>query len=133
MKITIDIDVKYKVINSPNGKYKDFEGQVFGRECRYGYGTWYEYGKILFEGQFMDLPHGRCIRYYSNGNIKYDGYYNYGEYHGKGILYDKNGNVIEQGRWDKGKLVKSFKTITIPKLIKPDISLLKQMNTPFKQ
>ena len=78
-------------------------------------------------GEFRNnLPNGKGIKYYSNGNILYEGnfingkfegngkyyydngYYFIGEYknglrNGKGIIYYKNGNIQYEGDWVNDK------------------------------
>ena len=91
-------------------------------------------GKYVYEddkyyiGEFKDnIPNGKGIKYYKNGNIKYEGdfindkregngkyIYEDGEYyigewknnfrHGKGIMYYKNGNIKCEGDFINGTL-----------------------------
>ena len=85
----------------------------------------WEDGKY-YKGKFKNnLPNGKGIKYYSNGNIMYEGdfingkfegngkfYYDDGDYfigkykndlrNGKGILYYKNGNIMFEGEYIKG-------------------------------
>ena len=87
--------------------------------------TWDD-GKY-YEGQFKnDLPNGKGVKYYSNGNILYEGYflngkfdgkgkyiYDNGDYFigqyknglriGKGNLYYRNGNIMYEGDYVNGK------------------------------
>ena len=90
-------------------------------------------GKYIYEddkyyiGEFIDnIPNGKGIKYYKNGNIQYEGdfingkfegngkyYYEDGDYfigedknglrNGKGTLYYSNGNIIYEGDWVNNK------------------------------
>ena len=70
--------------------------------------TWDD-GKY-YEGQFKnDLPNGKGVKYYSNGNILYEGYFLNGKFDGKGkYIYDNGDYFIGQYknglRTGKGKL-----------------------------
>ena len=97
-----------------------------GNNGKYNNGEYiWEDGKY-YKGEFKnDLPDGKGIKYYKNGNIMYEGdfikgkfegngKYNWenGEYyigqnknglrHGKGKYYYKNGNIMYDGDWNNG-------------------------------
>ena len=80
-----------------------------------------ENGKYYLGELKNDLPNGKGIKYYSNGNILYEGdfindkfegkgkyIYDDGDYknglrNGKGIIYYKNGNIMSEGGYINDK------------------------------
>jgi hypothetical protein len=87
----------------------------------------YEDGKYYL-GEFKNnLPNGKGVKYYSNGNIQYEGHFRNGKYegkgkfiledgsyyigqfknglrNGKGIKYYSNGNIMLEGDWIDGEI-----------------------------
>ena len=86
----------------------------------------YDNGEYYIGEMLNDVPHGKGIKYYKNGNIKYDGEFVNGKYegngkyiwedgnyyigqflngkrHGKGIDYYKNGNIKYDGKFVNDK------------------------------
>ena len=99
-----------------------FEGQYLN-DKRNGKGKGYFNDRLVFEGEFENgRRNGRVKEYYTNGNLKFEGQYLYGEkWNGKGYNYDgindfeiKNGNgkgneydyegkVVFEGEYLNGK------------------------------
>ncbi len=110
------INIILKNIREKINKGKSEKGKYIWKDGKY------------YEGEFENnLPHGKGIKYYSNGNILYEGnfingkfegkgkyIYNDGDYfigeyknglrNGKGILYDKNGNIMFKSDYINGKV-----------------------------
>ena len=70
--------------------------------------TYYEDGKLEYEGEFKDGKfHGKGRLYHIlRGGLLYDGNFKEGEFHGKGRLYDSKGRLIFEGEFKDGKKVR---------------------------
>ena len=49
-----------------------------------------------------NLPNGKGIMYYANGNKEYEGMFKDGQFHGTGTSYFENGKLEYAGQWKEG-------------------------------
>ncbi len=72
---------------------------------QHGRGTEYwDNGNVKFDGYFeYGFLEGKGFKYYKTGEIKYEGDFVKGKFHGKGIWYRKNGNITYKGSFKNGK------------------------------
>ena len=52
-----------------------------------------------------NLPNGKGIMYYANGNKEYEGMFKNGQFEGRGTSYLPNGTVEYDGKWKNDKPV----------------------------
>lgn len=69
-----------------------------------GEGKIYEDQQLLYEGGFADDDLcGVGIQYFPNSTkIQYKGEFKRGQYNGTGTLYDEDGNIVYEGKWNFG-------------------------------
>ena len=49
-----------------------------------------------------NIPNGKGIMYYANGNKEYEGMFKDGQFHGTGTSYFENGKLEYAGQWKEG-------------------------------
>ena len=102
--------VIYELING-NGKVKEydnygkleFEGEYLDGK-RNGKGKEYSLGQLTFDGEYLKgRKTGKGKEYYFDGKISFEGEYLNGERHGKGKEYDGDGNIEFEGEYLNGR------------------------------
>ena len=81
------------------GKLK-FEGEYLDNK-KHGKGKEYDYGeKLEFEGEYKEgTKYGKGKEYFNDGKLKFEGEYLYGERYGFGKEYFYNGNLLFEGEF----------------------------------
>lgn len=65
---------------------------------------YYSNGKLRMQGEYIyGQKHGYWVAYYENGSIWSEGYYKDGENHGKTITYHENGKKYFEGQYEHGR------------------------------
>lgn len=123
------------------------QGQQFNATDAKGLkqGTWIIQGSMLKdpayasnvkveEGTYLnDEKEGLWKRYYPNGAVRSEIYYQYGKPEGPYKLYYANGKVEETGRWHDGKLTDRFQRYHSNGILKEELTYDKEGNRHGRQ